>query len=221
MKYLGFIVLILVTSCSKEKFLDGRKSIVEDFDSYQTLVDISDRENPTINFFQLSERYPDNSLSLDSISQSPKNAVHCFAKATRDGDASKAGVANNKMSLAEGETVSIEANYFIPREESLNQLFIMDLEETILIGAGPGIRLRLVGVEGYLDVERNKMGEGTISQSDKTKITFPRNQWVSVRLEVKLSQKKKGWIKVYQDDVLIIESDNERTLPIDLSLIHI
>ena len=216
MKNLIILSIFLISACSKEKFIQGRKSLSEDFDSYQTLENISEVNEPVINFFQLSERYPDNRLSIDStISLSPQNAIHCFAKATKDGDASKAGIANNKMSFVEGETVSIVANYFIANSESLDQLFIMDLEETILIGSGPGIRLRLVGEEGYLNVERKKMGEGTLAQSEDTKIVFPRNQWVNVRLEVNLSQKKKGWIKVYQDDVLIIQSDNERTLPID------
>ena len=199
MKFLTFFIsLLLISSCSKEQFQNGRKSISDTFDTYQSLDDIKASKEPNFNFFQISERYPDNKINIDStISLSPKNAVHCFAKATKDGDASKAGIANNKLSLEEGEIVSIEANYFISTDESINQLFLMDLEESILIGAGPGIRLRLVGEKGYLNVERKKMGEGTLAQSKDKQVSFPRNQWVGIKLEVKLSQKKNGWIKVY------------------------
>ena len=39
---------------------------------------------------------------------------------------------------------------------------------------------------------------------------------MKVRLETLLSKKEKGYIKVWQDDVLLIEQDNWQTLPKDI-----
>lgn len=44
---------------------------------------------------------------------------------------------------------------------------------------------------------------------------MPRNQWVNITMEVKLSQKKNGYVKIWQDNQLIIEGYDRKTLPKD------
>jgi len=89
----------------------------------------------------------------------------------------------------------------------------MDLEEQTAIGAGPGMRLALV--DNKLKVEY-KFNEKDISQQTGQEIDFPRNQWIQVVWEVKLSKKNKGSVLLWQNGQLVIDSKNNRTLPKDI-----
>ena len=90
---------------------------------------------------------------------------------------------------------------------------MMDLEEQAPIGAGPGMRLALV--EDALLVEHKYLNPN-ITQPEGQEVLFPRNQWVKVTFETLLSQKKEGYVKIWQDDVLLIEQYEWNTLPKDI-----
>ena len=87
------------------------------------------------------------------------------------------------------------------------------MEEQAFIGAGPGMRLALV--DNQLRVEY-KFNEKDIVQTSGQEIDFPRNQWVELIWEVKLSQKNNGTVKLWQNGQLIIDGNNKRTLPKDV-----
>ena len=87
------------------------------------------------------------------------------------------------------------------------------MEEQAFIGAGPGMRLALV--DNQLRVEY-KFNEKDIVQTSGQEIDFPRNQWVELIWEAKLSQKNKGTVKLWQNGQLIIDGINKRTLPKDV-----
>ena len=117
------------------------------------------------------------------------------------------------MAFWEDEVVAVEVWYYIHRNAPAEWLFLFVLEEKIPIGAGPGIRLALVDEE--LTVE-HKFPNPNIYQNDATAIKFPRDEWVKVNFEALLSKKEDGYIKVWQNDVLIIEQMDWQTLPKDI-----
>ena len=92
-------------------------------------------------------------------------------------------------------------------------IFLFDLEEKTAIGAGPGMRLALEN--DFLLVEHKYLNPD-IRQTKNEEISFPRDQWVNIRFETKLSQKKKGYVKVWQDEILILEQSSWKTLPTDM-----
>ena len=126
---------------------------------------------------------------------------------------SKCSIAKQNMAFWDGETVKVSAWYFIEGTNKLDWLFLLDMEEQTSIGAGPGMRLALVN--NQLRVEY-KFYEKDIVQPGGQEIDFPRNQWVELIWEVKLSQKDKGSVKLWQDGQLIIDSENNTTLPKDI-----
>ena len=117
------------------------------------------------------------------------------------------------MAFWDGETVRMHVWYFIKDAKTLEWLFMLDLEEQTAIGAGPGMRLALV--DNKLRIEY-KFNEKDIMQPKGKEIDFPRNQWVELIWEVKLSQKNKGTVRLWQNGQLIIDSKDNRTLPEDI-----
>jgi hypothetical protein len=75
--------------------------------------------------------------------------------------------------------------------------------------------MRIALVDNKLRIEY-KFNEKDIIQIPDQAIEFPRNEWVELVWEVKLSQKKNGSVRLWQNGVLIIDSKGNRTLPRDL-----
>lgn len=211
---LSSIVLTLFCSaCFQDEILEGKTSINENFESIRSYEELIEGTDPNWIFFQITEGQ--NTIAIDtSLALQGKQCLKFFAVPSNNG-ASKCDIANNNMIFQAGEIFRFSAYFYLEGEEALDDIFLFDLEESTAIGAGPGIRLALDRQEGFLKIERKKMLEADIRQASGEEIVFPRNQWVLVVLEIKLSQKKEGSIKLYQDGTLLIEANNVRTLPVD------
>lgn len=213
MKILGIILLSSVfLGCNKKKFFDGPNFYQDDFEAYSVIDDIIDGENLNWSFFQ--KTYSENTITIDTtIYHSGGKSVRSYAIAPNETDGtSKASINKQFMAFWEGETVQADFWMYLEGNDPIDWLFIFDLEEKTAIGAGPGMRLAIVDDKILLE---HKMPNPNVEQEGDG-IAFPRNQWVNIRFETKLSQRKKGWVKVYQDGVLIIEQDKWKTLPKDI-----
>jgi hypothetical protein len=73
--------------------------------------------------------------------------------------------------------------------------------------------MRIALVENELRVEYKFYQDDLIQE---TPITFPRDEWVKITWELGLSQRKKGHVKVWQNDQLIIDRSKIKTLPTDI-----
>jgi len=210
-----YIVMVLiagvVASCDTEKYFDGPNSYTDDFENYMNADDLIAGDEAW-GYFQLT--YDDNYIAVDTtVYRSGGKSVKTWAVAGVDGKASKASINKHKMAFWEGDIVSVSAWYYIEGEDLSDWLFILDLEERASIGAGPGMRLALV--DDAILVEHKYLNPN-ITQAKGEEILFPKNQWVNIRFETLLAQKKEGYVKVWQDDVLIIEQDDWNTLPEDI-----
>ncbi len=202
----------MLLNCSKEKYYGGVDNYTDGFESYFEIDSLIDGDNLRWSFLQLTR--DENYMIVDtSFSHLGGHSIQFNAVPSDDDGASKCIINKQKMAFWEGEIVSISAWYYLEGEESAEWLFIMDLEENTAIGAGPGMRLAIV--DDKIRVE-HKFLNPDIKQTEGQEIDFPRNQWVNIRFETLLSKKEKGWVKVYQDDVLIIEQDNWKTQPTDI-----
>lgn len=203
---------MLFSSCKKEKYFDGPNFFQDDFETYLSLSDLLLPNDKLWSFTQLT--IGENTITVDTTNvHSGNKSLKFVAQKSNNNSVSKCSIAKQNMAFWEGETVQVSAWYFIEGTNNLEWLFLFDMEEQTAIGAGPGMRLAMVN--NQLRVEY-KFNEKDITQPTGQDIDFPRNQWVEVVWEVKLSQKKKGTVRLWQNGQLIIDSKNNRTLPKDL-----
>lgn len=212
MRAIIILGLILLASC-EPRWLNGPNAYQDDFGSYQSIDDLIDGNNEQWSFFQIS--HPDNYLSVDSTTyRSDGRSLRATAVAsTEELGASKASINKQFMSFWEGETIVVSMWLMLEADHPANWLFLFDLEERTNIGAGPGMRLALV--DSALRVE-HKYPNPDLIQPVADSLHFPRNHWVNIRFEARLSQAEDGYVKVWQDDLLILEQYEWQTLPKDL-----
>ena len=200
-----------LSSCNKEKIFDGPDFFQDDFEMYSSLSELLLPNDQLWSFTQLTRS--GNNITVDATNTHAGNKSLKFVAAkSSDNSVSKCSIAKQNMAFWEGETVRMSVWYFIEGTNSLEWLFLMDLQEQTAIGAGPGMRVALVN--NKLRVEY-KFNENDITQPTGQEIDFPRNQWVEVIWEVTLSQKNKGSVRLWQNGQLIIDSKNCTTLPKD------
>lgn len=205
------VLSVLLFCCNKKKFFDGPEFFMDGFETYSTLSDLLSYEDENWSYTQLTKEA--NSINVDTTkAHSGNKSLKFIASKSGDEGASKCSIAKQNMAFWDGETVRISAWYFIEGTQNLDWMFLFDLEEQAVVGAGPGMRLAMVN--NQLVVE-HKFYEKNIYQTAGEEIDFPRNEWVEVIWEVKLSQKNKGSVKLWQNGHLLIDSKNERTLPKD------
>ncbi len=205
--FVGFIV-----SCNKKKYFDGPSFYQDGFENYNLLKDLLPDEDRLWSFTQLTRGL--NSITVDtSKSHSGKRSLKFEAEKSQSGSLSKCSIAKQNMAFWEGETVRFSAWYYLEGSEDLEWLFLMDLEEQTPIGAGPGMRLALV--ENKLRIEY-KFNQKDIIQQPGNELEFPRDQWVEIVWEVKLSRKHNGGVKLWQNGKLLIDSKKNVTLPQDI-----
>lgn len=211
--YLIILIITLVSiSCNKKKFFDGPDFYSDDFESYTLLEELLSDNDENWSFTQLTKN--ENSITVDTAIKHGGNRSLKFSAAKSEPQTlSKCSIAKQNMAFWDGETLRITAWYYMAGTNTAEWLFLMDMEEQTAIGAGPGMRLALV--DNKLRVEY-KFNEKDIVQPEGSEIDFPRDQWVEIKWEVKLSQKHKGTVKLWQDGQLIIDSKNNRTLPKDI-----
>ncbi|MEM7036235.1 MAG: heparin lyase I family protein [Bacteroidota bacterium] len=207
---------LLFSACDKKTFFAAPNHVVDDFELH-TEVDSMlwwDYNPSTSRRWSATQITLDgNTINVDSTNAiSGDQCLRFFAQGT-SGDLSKSSIFNNDLSLWEGETVLFSGWYYLVGTARHDNLFIWDLEESTPVGAGPGLRL-MMGEDGAWMLERGKMGQSTIRQEDPVQV-FPRDQWVEIRMEIYLSQKKDGYVRIWQDSTLIIDAVDIQTLPKD------
>ena len=209
----GLVLLLFVlSSCKKEKWFDGPDDFQDNFESYVALDDLFLPKDQLWSLKQLTRSQ--NGISVDTTKcHGGRSSIQCVAQKSADEGASKSSIVKHNMAFWDGETVVMRAWYFIEGTQSLQWLFLMDLEEQVAVGAGPGMRLALVNDQLRMEY---KFNEKDIVQKVGEEINFPRNAWVEVVWEVKLSQKHEGSVRLWQNGQLIISADQKRTLPKDI-----
>lgn len=206
------VILSVAEGCNKEKWFGGPNFMSEDFESY---THVDSMFNPRDVHWSYSQNTVDgNYIALDTnIVHSGNQSLKFFAYQSPAGNVSKCSIVKQHMAFYDGDIVRISAWYYIVGTASADWLFLFDFEEQAAIGAGPGIRIANTEATG-LTLE-HKFYNKDIYQTEGQDIAMPRDQWVNIVMEVKLSQKKKGYIRVWQDNVLILSGDDRRTLPKD------
>ncbi len=202
---------LLLSACNKDKYFKGLSAYSDGFESYNKSKELTEIQDKYWSFTQLTRE--GNTINIDSsMAHSGKKCLRFTALKNTPDVVSKCSVSKQNMAFKEGEVFYFSAWYYITGSEPADWLFLFDLEEKVAVGAGPGMRLALVGDSGQLRVEHKYFNKDILQNNP---VNFPRNQWVRIEFETLLSQKKKGYVKVWQNGKLIIEQYNWKTLPTD------
>ncbi|MEI7801115.1 MAG: heparin lyase I family protein [Bacteroidota bacterium] len=207
------LLIVVCFSCNKKKFFDGPNFFSEDFESVTSADSLFQPDNILWSYSQVT--VAGNYFEIDSTNVHTGNhSMKFFAKKSSDKTVSKCSISKQFMAFWKGDVVKMSGWYFIEGTARVNYLFLFDIEEQAAIGAGPGMRLAISGDSGSILVN-HKFLNPSIYQTVGEEISFPRNQWVHLEMEIKLSQRKKGYVKVWQNSQLILERQNWKTLPSD------
>lgn len=123
---------------------------------------------------------------------------------------SKSDLEKGGLTLAEGQTVIIGAQFYLESEANIENLLLLDVEccscwdPSVPDNQCPGIRLMLSNVDGsdYLSIERGKIGLETLEQDN---VVFPRNEWVEVRWVTQLSSSENGTNQLFINGTSVID----------------
>jgi hypothetical protein len=123
----------------------------------------------------------------------------------------KCNLNKSNLNFEQGETFYYSAWYYIERPDNhYGTFFVMDLGE-IVHGS---LEMRVMAWEENLELERNKISLPNLFQ-EQPAVLFPVNRWTHLELEIKLSQYKKGSVKMKLDGVEILNKDKVVTMPKD------
>lgn len=208
--FYALLFVFILSGCNKEKYFGGPNFMQEDFETYTSADSLFPANESRWSFSQ--NTVSGNYIALDTtIVHSGSQSLKFFAYASGDA-VSKCSIVKQHMAFYEGDVVRMSAWYYIDGNANADWLFLFDLEEQAAIGAGPG--MRLANSETGIAVEHKYFADDLFQESGQ-EIALPRNQWFNLTMEVKLSQKKKGYVRVWQDNVQIISADKQKTLPKD------
>jgi len=194
-------IITCLASCKKE-LEGGRTSFADNFED----TAFTRKEWRKVSTVDGNEQFS------DTFAQAGNHGFYFYAVPSGD-EVSKSSRHHQDLNFNEGDLVRFSAWYYVDADDLAN-LFICDLEESAYISSSPGMRL-MIDYRGQLLLERNKMEMRTVQQIPGAERTFPKRQWVRIEFECKLTRKKKGYVKVWQDGALIIDVQNTRTLAKD------
>ena len=209
----SLLLLLLLQSCAKKNFEGYPNTLSDGFENAATPEDLLKDQGGEWSAIQLSLE-ANEIIPLSGRAHTGSRALKCTAAASTD-EVSKCSIFNNELTLKEGEIFHFTAWYYLEGDANVDYLFLADLEERVSIGPSPGIRIALAGPEGYLVLERGKIAEKTIHQEAGSERSFPRDQWVYLEWRVEMQRKKRGSVRVWQDNRLLIEATDIRTMPRD------
>jgi hypothetical protein len=216
MRAILFAAIILASAgCIKDVPDPALQEFSDDFEDYTQWEDMVQEDGSRWTKFNINEINTSASpIQLDTIIvRSGKQSVrfHCRQADPEMKEICKCNLNKEGLYFKAGDVVYYSAWYYVQRSDSAyGTFFIWDLEAVVDATLG----VRVMAWEENMEFERNKMGASNIFQEGDITL-FPVNRWTRFELEVKLSQARKGYVKMWLDGKEIMNRDNIRTLPKD------
>lgn len=230
LQLLGLAVLAGLTSVATSRaqqvkpttpapLLGAPPSFVDGFENAATLADLF-----PANFSRwtgMQQEPAGNTISLSTARvHSGTQSLKCFAQPYDGVHASKADIYNEILHFVNGQEVWTECWYFLEGGHATANVFLWDLEAPATctsaiacpeagngrICNSPGRRLYLSGPDGrWLKSDMGKWCIGQNFEQDAGhEVNLPLDQWVRVRVYMRLLADNTGVMKVWQNDALLI-----------------
>ena len=216
MKYIFlFIIPALFFSCHKNAPDGSLQEFSDNFEAYSDtngIVGSADNQWTEYNINEINVSA--NPVSIDTaIVHSGKKSIRfdCLQNDPEMKEVCKCNLNKGNLNFRQGETVYYSAWYYIQHQDMhYGTFFVWDLGQ-IVEGS---LEIRVMAWEENLELERNKLGMSNIFQ-EQPAVLFSVNQWAHLELEVKLSQHRKGSVKMCLDGKEIINKEDIITMPKD------
>lgn len=148
-------------------------------------------------------------------------SLRCLAQPYNGRDASKADIVRELLTFADGDEAWFELWIYLVGGGSPQDVFLWDLEapDTCTstfacpeegngrICNSPGRRLYLSGPFGWIKSDLGKWCVGEdFEQDEGAEVPLPLDRWVRLRVFIRLSDADDGVMRVWQDDVLLLDA---------------
>lgn len=227
MKFLGQVSLFLVfliSSCSETDaredemvleaplpqsfiFSDGFEGVEGEFNAL-----FPEDNSRWSNIQMVNPMAKENIIGLTNEQASEGQYSLSIFSVSSDETLSKIDIEKSGLVIAEDQTLSIAAGFYIGSDENLEGLLLLDVEccecwdPNVPENQCPGVRLMMSEGNDYLSIERGKIGLETLEQDQ---ISFPRNEWVTIRWVMKLSPNTEGINQLYINEQLVIDETGD------------
>ncbi|MEM1326688.1 MAG: hypothetical protein AAGI23_12070 [Bacteroidota bacterium] len=205
MKYIFFALPIIVACDSSDDSIELNTAPYLFEDGFEVKNDselselFPDDNSRWTNLQLVHPESGENTILLDSdIVSEGNHALRIYAQPTAT-TLSKADIEKSGFRAAEGNTVIIEADFYIASTDDIENLLLIDVEccscwdNSVPDNPCPGIRIMMKNND-FLSIERGKIGGQTIEQSVQS---FPRHEWVTLKWEMMLSPTEEGENRLY------------------------
>jgi hypothetical protein len=192
-------IALLVTMVGTSAAAASEAIIFADgFEDASTVRDLFKRDGSR--WTNLQKTPSGNALALTTHPSHSATALHLYAIPSTS-EVSKADIERALPDLVAGDRLSISAWIYAKRGQSLDNVFIFDLEcHSCWPDTSPGIRVHLKGYDGTPVVERGKIGLASLRNEDVIRAAhFPREQWVHVEWHTTLSADELGQTSIKFD----------------------
>lgn len=226
--FLYILIIPLVLSCSAD---DSSGPVAPDNNAFYFEDSFETSDNDFDDLFppdgsrwsKIQQDDPESAANEIGLVSNPvsdgSSALRLFAQPSEQ-TLSKIDIEKGGFKAFAGNKVRIEADFYIATTDPLSDLILLDLEccscwdPAVGDNYGsenqcPGVRLMMSGGNDFLSIERAKISGTTIEQLE---YRFPRNQWVRIRWEMRLSDTEDGVNSLWIDGNEVI-SGNGMNLP--------
>mgnify|MGYP000915329201 CR=1 FL=1 len=209
--FLILAVMGLTHACTKEEVIVQYSSIQADFERMGSADELLQSPH---NWESYGISRAVNRAAIVSDTFYSGNAAIRFHAETNqpNGVSSSALNSNENLFLREEMVFSIDCRIMIPSYSSPNNLDIMRLEANPSADGPSGVSFFL-DEDGALSLDRSAMGPSNIHQEVGTKNAFPTNQWVHMHIDYLADARSRGYVKIWQDEVLVLEALSTETMP--------
>jgi hypothetical protein len=141
--------------------------------------------------------------------RSGTRSLRCFGPRSTRRTLTKSDIATNDVMFLVGQTLEVEAWFYLRQAPDLNDLFLIDAECGNCGLQSPGLRVMVV--DGYPVVERGELLLPTVSQ---TKVPVPMRRWFSLRLRLRLGIAVVGRMTLWVDGRKVIDRAGTTVFPL-------
>jgi hypothetical protein len=209
--FLLFAVMGLLSACTKEEAIIQYSAIQAHFEGLNNADELLQGPHNWESFG--ISRARNNAAIVSDTFYSGNAAMRFHAETNQpNGVSSSALNSNENLFLREEMVFSVDCRIMIPSYSSSNNLEIMRLEANDSADDPSGVSFFL-DEDGALSLNRSAMGLSNIDQEIGTKTAFPTNQWVNVHIDSLADARSRGYVKIWQDEVLVLEALSTETMP--------
>lgn len=207
-----FILITLATAVLLPPVARSDTVLFEDgFEQVATLMELFKSDGSRWTNLTRTSKTNQLEIKRDSV-PSGKQAL-CFQADPHTGEVSKASIHHEGFDLREGQRIRVGASVYIPSGKSLNEVFLVDLEcvkcwpaDSSYPNKSPGVRLALKKDEGFVTIDRGKIGYRKDHLQPVKNMPVPRDRWFRLEWLMTLSTSADGRTEVYIDGDKVLES---------------